>query len=367
MADDFEPDVATGGDEGEAPPADDPGASSGDTAETGGDTSADDATTEDGDDQQEEEQTPATGGSEKLKNLLAKYGGDEEKMVDAYWEQAKSLSAMDKKLDALIDKVNSKEITPEAEAKLIAEDPDVKEVGAELASLDADIKNLDAEDKQLVKQFGQLGDALKQLEAKLEFAPDDIAKMEIRREIAETKREQRDVGRDWRNNQANMKSAQRQFQAFIRQYKEAEIRAKGKRDQAKKQEWDSRAAREGTRTEFSNAVRAEAESYGIAPDSKLYGVLQQSVRDRLVTYLRSLGEESEGIDIPAAVGVLVGEYADVMGKKKSFSTVSKQKAGVTGKPAADTGSNGKKAPPPDPTGKYWDPKWVRERAKRMLG
>lgn len=367
MPDDaFEPDVATGGDEGGETP--EPGASpEGEPAEPTGDVPAEDAPEPDGEPQPEGEPSPVAGGSAKLQRLLAKYGGDPDKLVDGYFEQAKSLSALDKKLDALTELVTSRNLPPEDEAKLIAEDPDVKDVGAELASLDADVKSYEAEDRQLVKQYGQLETLLKSLEAKLEYAPDDIAKMEIRREIAEAKREQRDVGRDYRSNQTNIKNAQRQMQAFVRQYREAEIRAKAKMEQARKQEWDNRAAKESTRQEFSTSVRAEAQSYGIAPDSKLYQVLQQSVRDRLVTFLRSLGEDAEGIDIPEAVGMLVKEYADVMGRKKSFSTVSRQKDGVVGKPGSGVPRGDRKTPPPDKTGKYWDPKWVRENAKRLLG
>jgi hypothetical protein len=364
----FEPDVATGGEDGGDASVDETVVASpdGDTAEPGGDASAEDVSTTDGDGQQDGEQTPATGGSEKLKNLLAKYGGDEEKMVDAYWEQAKSLSAMDKKLDALFEKVNSREITPEAEAKLIAEDPDVRQVGTELASLDAKIKNLDAEDKQLVKEYGRLDIHIKQLEAKLEFAPDDITKLELKREISEARRELRDVGRDWRYNTDKYDNAQSQLQTKMREYREAEAKVKTKRDQARKQESDANVARIGARSDFSNTIQAEAASYGITPDSKHFAVLEQSIRGRLVTYLRSLGPEAEGVDIPAAVGMLVEEYADVMGRKKTFSTVSKQKAGVTGKPAGAQ-ANGAKGPPPDKTGKYWDPNWVRANAKRILG
>jgi hypothetical protein len=363
MPDDFEPDVVDDGADGA--PADDPAPD--DTAEPGGDVPAEDAPSDDGDETPGDEQTPATGGSEKLQKLLSKYGGDSDKMVDAYWEQAKSLSALDKKLDALIETVNSKNLPPEEEAKLIADDPDVKEIGAELASLDADVKNYANEDKQLVAQYGQLETLLKQLEAKLEFAPDDITKLELKREVAEAKREQRDVGREWRNNQVNLKNAQRQMQGFVRQYREAEIRAKVKRDQAKKQEWEVRAGSEGTRKEFASALRNEVESYGIAPDSKLFGVMQQSVRDRLVNYLRSLGDDAEGIDIPGAVTVLVKEYADVMSLKKKFATLSKQKAGVTGKQPTGTVTPGKGRVPTTDKAGNWTPQYVRERAKRLLG
>jgi hypothetical protein len=367
MPDDFEPDVAGGGEGGGEAPVDDTPDPGGEPADPQGDTPAEDAPTGDeADDQQDDEQTPATGGSEKLKNLLAKYGGDSDKMVDAYWEQAKSLSAMDKKLDALIDKVNSKEISPEQEAKLIADDPDVKEIGAELASLDADVKTYTEKDRGLVQNFGQLETLLKQLEAKLEFAPDDISKAEIRREIADSKREQRDIRRDWENNLTNLKSAERQMKAAVRQYREAEGRARTKRDQAKRQESESHAAYASTRKEFADAMQSEARSYGIAPESKMFAVMNESIKGRLTNYLRSLGTNAEGIDLSAAVAVLVEEYADTYGKKRNFAAASRQKASVTGKPT-EVNVGGKKAPPPDKTGKYWDPKWVRERAKRMLG
>ena len=361
MPDDFEPDVAGGGGDEPSPVDETTPTPEGEPAEPEGDVPAEEASSPD------DEQTPAAGGSEKLKNLLAKYGDDPDKMVDAYWEQAKSLSALDKKLDALIDKVNSRQESPEEEAKQIASDPDVSEIGAELASLDADVKRFEADDKQLVGQYGQLDIEIKQLQAKLEFAPDEITKQNLNQEIREKAREQRDVGREWKANQNAIKATHRQMQGFVRQYREAEIRAKAKREQAKKQEWSDRAASEGTRKEYASAIRTEAESYGIALDSRTYGVLNQSVRDRLVNYLLSLGPEAEGVDIPTAVGALVKEYADVMKLKKSFSTASRQKAGLAGKPGVAPQGGSGKAPPTDKSGKYWHPDYVRERAKRMLG
>jgi len=368
MPDDFEPDVAGGGEPaGDEPVVDETSTPEGEPAEPQGDGAAED-TTSDVDDQQGSESTPAAGRSARLQKLLAKYGGDEDQMVDAYFEQANSMSELKQKFDELAEKLTQKQLTPEEEARQLAEDPDVKEIGVELANLDAEIKDYGARDKQLVSEYGQLETTIQALTAKLEFAPDDLTKMELKREIAEAKREQKDVARDWRSNQSALRNSNRLLQSAIRDYREAESKAKAKREQAKKLEWDQKADAAATKKDFSDSIRAEAAAYGIEQKSSKYSMIQQAIQNRLVTYLRSLGEEAEGIDIPEAVGLLFKEYAEGMGHKRRGRALAQAKDATRSKPLSpDLKATDPKAPPKDKTGNYWDPKFVRERAKQMLG
>lgn len=369
MDEPFEPDVVGGDPEdGGTPPPDDgeqETTPAGDPAEPAGDEPADGSTDVD-DDTPEGETPPVSGGSERFQKLLAKYGNDPEKMVDAFWNQANSLSAMDRKIDQLTELVTKQHTKPEDEAKLIAEDPDVKEIGADLASLEAKLQQYDGQERQLVQQYGKLEAHLQQLNAKLEFAPDDITKMDIQRQISDAKREQRDVHRDWTNVVDKFDNANRQKQTTQRQLRTAEEQAKQKREQARQQEGNTRTASQQTRAEFDTAFSAEAGSYGISADSQPFAVLKESLRARLVTYLNSRRGQP-GIDITGAVGALMKEHADALNIKKKFPAASRQKAGVTTQPAGAPANGKGRKPPTEKDPDYWHPKNIRERAKTMLG
>lgn len=377
MPEDFEPDVV-GPDEGEPSPEPEPD----DDFPTPGEgepepePDSEPEPSDEPDDDEPAEPSSAKGRSAKLDKLLAKYGGDPDKMVDAYFEQANSMSELTGTVKQLIERLNQQPADPEAEARFIAEDPDVKEISGELAALKADIDQSNQYEKQLVGDYGKLDKEIQALQAKLDAAdPTDPAVFKLQRDLDSKERARDKIERDYKDNRRDRARAENQARGLVRQYRTAEANAKAKRAQAENQKWALQAAEKATRAEFNTASRDAAKRIGISPDSKHYAVLHQSVRDRLVTHLNSLGPDAEAVDITEAVNLLFDEYAESFDLKKTFQQTSKDKAKTTTTQAGATPKGKVELPkdfkPPkgipltDPTGRYASAAYWRARAKRI--
>jgi hypothetical protein len=331
-------------------------------------TDDDDTTAEDTDDSEDDDKTDdaTVEGRSAFKDLLAKYGGDSEKMAEGVWEQARSVSALQKDLKDVKEMLANQQRTPEDEEKIIASDPEVKEIGGELASLDAEMKNTQQGQTALIAEYGKQDKLIARLEGELDRA-DELTRTEIAGKLREAKQDMRQVQRDYQSSKQRLESLGLEQRRLIRQYKQVELQARARRDQAKQHELSTREQARLTRDEFNTACRAEAEKYGIDTNSKTFGVLHQSVRDRITGYLRSLPEDAPAIDMPGAVAALMQEYAEVAGLNAKFTKKSHQKRKVTGKTPLGTKVRPKGKVPTDKTGKYWDPAFSRRRAKQLLG
>lgn len=322
----------------------------------------DEPAVDDADDSEDDEPAPAKGRSAKAQKLLDKYGGDEDKMVDAYFEQANSMSRLFQKLSDLEEKLTAKAADPEEEAKFVANDSEVKEYGAELSQIDGEIKQTQQAQTAMVGEFGRLDKLIAKLEGKLEAASiEDRA--DIKEELNEAKSNMKDLTREWKESQRTLGTLEKQIKMTARQYRAAEAAAKSRREAEKQREVDAVHAQRVTQAEFLGTVKAEAAKYGIEPGNKTYNVVQQAVRDRIVSFLRGLPANSKPINIPQTVAKLMAEYAEALELKGRFKNVSKQKLqalgakGATGKPDSAKGNN--LSPK---TAAYW-----KDRAKRLAG
>lgn len=332
-------------------------------SESDDDTAADDET--DDSDDGTDDGAPAEGSS-AFKDLLAKYGGDEEKMAEGVWEQARSVSTLKKDINDLKELISNRQTTPEDEAKIIASDPDVQEIAGELASLDAEMQQTQQSQTALIADYGKMDKTIARLEGELAKA-DDMDRGEIAAKLRDAKQDMRQVQRDYQSHKQRLDGLNLEKRRVIRQYKVVERQAQGRREQAKQHELSTREQARLTRDEFNTACRAEAEKYGIDVSSKTFGVLHQSVKDRITGYLRSLPEDAPAIDLPGAVAALMQEYAEVAGLKGNFTKKSAQKRRVAGKTPIGTKARPKGKVPTDRSGKYWDASFARKRAKQLLG
>jgi hypothetical protein len=318
-----------------------------------------DDTDEDTEDTPDGSEVPAKGSSAKLDKLLGKYGGDPDKMVDAYFEQANSMSRLFNKLTDLEKQLEAQKSDPAAEEKFVAADPDVKEYATELASLDAEIKSSQAEQTNLIADYGKLDKEIAKLEGQLEKAPFE-EKDSVQRLLDKAEAKKEKLENAWKNSQRDLARLQKDIRAAARAYKQAEGQAKMRREREKQQELESVRNQQLTQQTFNTTVQAEAAQYGLKPDSKTYAIVQQAVKDRLVGYLRTLPPGSPGINIPVAVKKLMAEYADALELKQRFSQASKRKVEtLTPKPGTGkVASSGKSPSPKDAS--YW-----RQRAARI--
>lgn len=315
------------------------------------------------------EGSPEDGHGGAFDKLLAKYGGDKDKMASAYFEQAGSNARLWERLQAIESYVKGQQREPAVdEEKLVSEDPDVKEIVEEYDGTQAEIRATETRQNQLISQYGTLEKKIEREEGKLETATEYEAKQEIRDRLGELRAEQKSVHADIRGTQADIKRLNTEMKGLTRRYKEAAARAKEGVSRQRQAELERQQEAIATRQEFAEAMRTEATRYGIAVESKQYAVLFQSINDRIYSYLSRLPKGAPGVDIAGAVGALMGEYADTMSLKAKFKKASDDKRAASApgvkESAAPVKVKGEPAPPKDGR---WTKEYVSERARRLLG
>lgn len=340
------------------------------TAASAGDAQADDTQ---GDEDSEETTDGDEGKAEQgpggaFDKLLAKYGGDKEKMAAAYFEQANSNSRLWEKLQGIEEYIKGQQRTEVDTSERVASDPDLKEIAQEYQDTQAEIQATSKKQDRLISTFGEMEKTIAELNGQMKQASDYEAKAEIRAALNEAKAEQKEVRAQIDRSQEKIKSLSADLKRLSRDYKEAKVRVELEVSRQRQEELARQEAAQQTRREFAEAMRTEAGRYGIPVESKQYAVLFQSINDRIYAYLSRLPEGSPGVDIEGAVQALMTEYADSLGLKARFSRASDAKRAAAappkGIPPAPKAVPKEVAPPKDGR---WTKAFVEERARRMLG
>lgn len=359
--------VPDGGDEGgPVSPGADELPPEGETAAPEGDAPAGDS---EGEQQEEGESSPAKGGGGAFEKLLAKYGGDKDKMAAAYFEQANSNSRLWEKIQTIDEYIKGQQRPPAVdEEKLIAEDPNVKSLATDYNDTYAEIQTVARQQDQQIKLYGVLEKDVAKLQGKLEASQDPDVRNELRAELSEKIGEQKSVRADIANSQREVRQLNLRLKDLRSRYADAEARAKEQVSRQRQAELEQRQAAQETRREFADAMRKEADAYGIPIGSKHYEVLFQTINDRIYTYLSRLPNGAPGIDMESAVKQLMAEYDNTYDLKARFKKSSDAKRDATGAahPALVNPKASEKTPSPPKSG-HWTGSFARDRAKRLLG
>lgn len=299
-------------------------------------------------------------------SLLKKYGGDEEKMAAAYYEQANSNSQLHQRLKSIEDYIRGQQEAPVDEAKLVAEDPDVTALNEELAEVQAQYRATTKELNATISEYGTAEKLVARLEGKLEAADPDVA-IQIRQDLAQAKADSKRLEAAARAGSAELKRMEKEARGLQRQIKGAEQEARAKISRQRQVKLEKQQEAQGARLEFVAAMQEKARSIGMDLDSKTYKLLFTSARDRMLSYLASLPEDSPGVSIPDFVSDVVDEYVEGMELKGKFQNKSALKrATIPGKANGSavtrpTGEVPAKTKMPTSAADF------RARAKRMLG
>lgn len=366
---DFEPDVEM--DETDAPDdSDSPETQEVDEEE---DDSSDETPDEDDDvedddyDEDDEEDAPAKGRSPAFDKLLAKYGGDHDKMADAYFEQANSSSKLHRELQEIKEMVSKQQEDPKKVEEFINNDPYVKEVQEEAASTQAEVQRIQQEQYALISVYNGTEKEINSLQGELKRA-DEVDAVAIRQELSEKRAQMKDALREFNGNKRELTGLDRTLRGINRQLREARTQAQARLDNERTARQTATATGQAASRDFGIALNSEAERYGLKPNSQQYKFVRTVIRDRLINHMSQMDPDDPAIDMAEAVEYLMGEAADNLGLKPKFQKVSnmKHKTSTPRRNATGTKTGGKK-PPTDKTGKYWSPEYVAKRAERLLG
>ena len=311
-----------------------------------------------------EEGARSKAGPSAYEKLLAKYGGDKEKLAEAYWEQARSGARLHERLSGIEDFLRGQQQQPKVdEAKLVAEDPDIKGLKEEISSVQAEIKGVDQEQSRLISEYGKLEERVANLKGQLEAA-DPEQKPAIEARLMRAASDQRSVYAEIRATQRDRRALDTSLRGLQRQERETESRVKAGLNKQRIEALEAREDAQNVRQEFFGAMQEEAEKYGVDPKSRQFAVLFENVYGRIYSYLTRLPEDAPAVDIPGAVEALMAEHAEMLGLKSKFqraSTVKRQATSEVVKGRTETVRPSGKAP------KTWTKQYVDERAKRLLG
>jgi hypothetical protein len=315
------------------------------------------------------EKAPATGRSPAFDKLLAKYGGDYDAMAAAYFEQANSTSKLYREFQELKEVLSRKEADPKAAEEFIRSDPYVKEVQAEMGSIQQEAQRIQQEQYTLIQQYGQLETTIKGLEGELKRA-DEVDAVTIRQDLSEHKAAMKEALRDFNSNKRELAQLDRTARGVQRTLRDAEARARARMDNENKAKLTEAQTAQLAGRDFLHTINSEMERYGIPQNSQKYKFVRTIVRDRLFNHMSQMNPNDPAIDIEEATRYLMQEAAEHIGLQPAkFQKVSNLKRGAVTpqRNARAMGYGGKKAPPTDPTGKYWSAEYAMKRAEKLLG
>ena len=274
--------------------------------------------------EEEAEEVPAKGRSEAFQKLLAKYGGDEAKLAEAYFEQAGSVSRLAKDMAELKQALLSKEDDGKEYESAMQQDQSLRTLYEDAASTRTDLQQAQQKQMGFITQFNTVNTDLARLEGEYKRA-DEVDKVIVRQELDEKKRELSELKSSFERNEEYIKRANRELRTQERLFYEAQAQVKERVDNDKKQRLQLASMARQSRDDFNVAMRAEAKKYGVDSSSKLYGFMHQGIKAQIVDVLKTMDPEGKGIDMEEAVASLVGEFAKETGLKKKFRQTSELK------------------------------------------
>ena len=320
---------------------------------------------EDADAGKPDAEKPVQGHSEAFNKLLAKYGGDYEKLASAYFEQANSSSQLHQEIREIKEMVAAgRKLTQEEEAKTIAEDPYVKELNEDLTATSEEAQTILAAQKGMASKYQALERKIASLEGEFKRA-DESDRTEVARDLAEARREMSDLSRDYKDTQRDLARTNTEWKRLQRGLREAEGQAKARVERERQEAVQLSQEAAETRNEYNAALRDAVGQYGIDTSSKTYTVLNETIKSRLYIHMQNLRAQGvrEGIDLPKAVSAMMEEYAEAMGLKKSTLKTKALDKLQTLAPGSKTPLEGSTTPSKD---KSMSASQWRDRARRLM-
>lgn len=310
------------------------------------------------------------GGGSAYDKLLAKYGGDTEKMAKSVFESYNSAARLHDRLQTIEKFIlgQQQQPAPVDEEKIVRENPEIQRLLQQLKGTQERIASLERDNAADATEYGKLVREAKYLEGQVSKADlEDKGDLQRKLDRVESKQEAlEDKIKGRKDRIEELKERERDI-SQRGQETEQKVRegVKRLRQQAQNDIRNAQAAR----GQFSDAVIREAARYGITDqESPKFKLLMRAVRNDVKDYLSSLPKDAPPIDLNKAVNHYLSQYAKEMGLKPRVAA----KGGSSQTGATTTPMRGATSTTPADGGKppkdgQWTKAYVDARAKRLLG
>lgn len=295
----------------------------------------------------------------RLQKILDKYGGDEDKLVDAIYHQWNSGSEQHKRMNQLeqaLEALKSKQRAAPAEPT-----PDILEVQEDITALNEEAKDNQQSMSGLLGKMDKLNAKIYRTQGKLENA-EDFDKARLEAQETGLKQELDSVVRDYQSRERDSKRMLRDYAKLQHRLDRVTKAADSDRAKEATQEVEDAKTRADAYRDFITTVEEYQGRYNF-PNPKR---VSDMVRSELSTYIDSLPADHPAIDISAKASEILDEFVEEIGavKSKKFVTASKNKAASLpkGRPTSAGAS-----PPPARVRAAKTADEARAHAERILG
>jgi len=278
-----------------------------------------------------EEPVKATQGrSPKFQKLLAKYGGDEDKLADAIFEQYNSASTLHGKIRELEARIN----TP-SKPKPPAEDhPDIKALKSDIASQEQRFKTAELRQQQILQVISTVKEEVAAKKGELRRADPD-EKHSIQREISDLESRMALLSTDWYSQEDRKGDIQYRHKSLERELKAAERAVQSELAQKSNQDAQNQVTQEEIANTFKGIATSRAKAAGIE-DPEVLEYFHNTARAEAIAYLRTPGAQSLDFDKFISQRLVPFLKFVGMGKKTTFTKASTEKLQAAGKPTQPT-------------------------------
>lgn len=303
--------------------------------------------------------------SSRLQDLVnSKYGGDENAMADAYWEQARSVSALNKRFEEFVAEVRGKGEEKSEFESLVKEDPEAQIIDQELQTNVSESQRLNDRNNKIVSEVYAHDQEIAELRGEIKRA--DEEDKHVLQALLRNKEATRDaLTREFTQNERDKKSLAKEKVTLERQRRNVEKTVKEELETTQRTKAEEKVIIEQQRNILYDSVADQIKKYGLELESAQHAYIHNTIQNQLYVFLSQRDADSDGIDVPQAVEILMRKYAEANNlQPKSLSTIGKQKLDTLTRPAP-------KGPTPQAkvrdTGREWTPEFAKARAKAILG
>ena len=282
-----------------------------------------------------------------LTKILEKYGFDEEKFADGWYNLQNSTALVVKRLEALEERIAEQAGSKEP-------DPDVVRLNEELEGLVDDIKENRQHQRELVSKGEKTRDSIAKLMGRMEATEDANTKDSLQTRIDALKDQLEAQADKWKDIDRDNKRLDRKAQAIDARRKDLEKEVEDRRKESRGQEQSVKAWQQDQGYRFNTALKALGQIYDMTPNQ--HSAVSRLIKDDIAQFLRK-NPEGDPIDLVKFVGVRAKVHTADFNIKTKFA-----KAGADKKDVA--GGNGKRTTTTETTAvrPKTDPRASQEKA-----